>query len=122
MLYWRSMTLAERDVYVAAVREWFPQIEITFFLNSDFPGVEPGTPDTHDNTLWRIYRNGVLLEGYIYTYCNVEFEGPGGVFNAVGPDVYRDQVRNVILGDARVFAPFVTEPVPETVAPPASPS
>jgi hypothetical protein len=122
MIYWRSMTLPERAAYTAKIAEWFPQVEITFFFDTDFPSSSPGTPDTYDNTLWRIYRNGVLLENYVYTYCQVEFEGEGGIFHAVSPETYREIIRDHVIGDSRVFAPFSSEPVPSSfVAPSAAP-
>ncbi len=118
------MTLAERAAYTAVVQEWFPQVEITYLFDTEFPSVEPGTPDTYDNTIWRLYRNGVLLESYIYTYVWVEYEGEGGLFPAVPPQTYREQIRDQVVADLRVFAPFLTEAVPSSllssVAPAAS--
>ncbi len=122
MLYWRSMTLAERAEYTAKVQEWFPQVEIVFLFDTEFFGVEPGTPNTHDNTVWRLYRNGVLLENYIYTYAQVNYEGGDGfgVVHLTPPDSYREQIRDQVVGDVRVFVPFVTEAVPSNLVVDAS--
>lgn len=111
-MYFRSLTLPERAAYESVVREWFPNIGIFWRYELEYPGYPNGAQDTYDNTIWTYSKNGVTVtDNYLYTYVMVNYEGDPGTF-AFTPEEYRDNVKTFVMGDARLFAPMLSDTPP----------
>lgn len=111
-MYYRSMTLAERAAYESVIREWFPNISLTFRFEQDFPGQTPGDQDTLDTIDWSFYRNGFNIQGQIIDQMMIYSEDEFGRFHVYDALQSRQIIRETIFASNEAMFPLFSEGPP----------
>lgn len=109
MPYVRSMTLAERSSYEATIRQWFPNLELTFEFDTQGGGSEPGDPDTVDPVRARFYKNGAYVEVFVVEQLYVYGEGEGESFYVYGPAQFRSILKDALFQSNETLFPLEME-------------
>lgn len=119
-MYYRSMTLAERAEYEAIVREWFPNITLTFRFELDYPSQNAGDVDTQDPIDWSFYRNGFEIQGQLLDQMIIYAEQEGGRFHYFDAYQCRQMIREAIFASNDIMFPFMADQQPSSLVSGAS--